>query len=226
MNSSRVWLERELAAFAASLPPGTLLLDAGAGDQPYRNLFGHCTYEAADFEKVDKPYATSTYVCDLAAIPVAAGRFDVLVFSQVMEHLPDPASVLREFGRVLKPGGRLFCSAPLFFEEHEQPYDFHRYTQFGMRRYLEGAGFVVTEQRWLEGYAGTCAYQFERMAACLPRHPRHYGGGVGGVLAGGIVTLTRPLMRMAARGLDAADARHRYTDRGYCKNWLMLAAKP
>jgi SAM-dependent methyltransferase len=225
MNSSRVWLEREIAGFATTLPQGSRILDAGAGDQPYRAMFAHCTYEAADFELVDKPYARSTHVCDLAAIPVEAGRFDAILFSQVMEHLPDPGTVLRELHRVLKPGGRLFCSAPLFYEEHEQPYDFHRYTQFGMRRYLEAAGFVVTDQRWLEGFAGTCAYQFDRMAAALPRHPRHYGGGPAGLLASLAVTTGRPLMRLAARGLNAADKRHRYTDAGYCKNWLMLAQR-
>jgi hypothetical protein len=54
-DSSRTWLERENRSFAESLPSGALVLDAGAGDQPYRSLFAHCVYEAADFEKVDKP---------------------------------------------------------------------------------------------------------------------------------------------------------------------------
>lgn len=93
-NSSRVWLSRENASFAASVPPGSLVLDAGAGDQPYRNLLSHCNYEAADFEKVDKPYGKSTYVCDLSAIPVEDGRYDAVLFNQVMEHVPEPARVL------------------------------------------------------------------------------------------------------------------------------------
>jgi len=77
-----------------------LVLDAGAGEQPYRHHFLHCRYEAADFEAVKKRYATSTYVCDLARIPVEDGRFDAVVFSQVMEHLPDPIAALREIRRV------------------------------------------------------------------------------------------------------------------------------
>ena len=52
-----------------------MVLDAGAGEQPYAKYFDHCTYESADFEMVDKPYAKSTYVCDLAQIPTADGRF-------------------------------------------------------------------------------------------------------------------------------------------------------
>src|SRR6266478_4475984 len=62
-NSSRyrLWLENK--RFADSIPPGALILDAGAGDAPYKSLVTHAVYESADFEKVDKAYAKSTYVC-------------------------------------------------------------------------------------------------------------------------------------------------------------------
>src|SRR6185312_10746080 len=77
-NSSRTWLFRENKKFATGLPAGSIVLDAGAGDQPYKSLLSHCIYEACDFEKVDKPYAKSTYVCDLSAIPVEDCRFDAV----------------------------------------------------------------------------------------------------------------------------------------------------
>jgi hypothetical protein len=44
--------------------------DAGAGDAPYKGLFRHARYESADFEKVDKTYARTTYGCDLKNLPV------------------------------------------------------------------------------------------------------------------------------------------------------------
>src|SRR5687768_9225332 len=163
-NSSRVCLHRENEAFSKTVPEGAMVLDAGAGNQPYRQLFMHCTYEAADFEKVDKPYAKSTYVCDLAHIPVEDGRFDVVIFNQVMEHLPDPLSVLKELARVLKPGGRMICTAPLFYEEHEEPYDFFRYTQFAWRHLIREAGLTLERLDWMEGYMGTVAYQLETSA--------------------------------------------------------------
>lgn len=202
-----------------------MVLDAGAGEQYYRNLFQGSTYEAADFQKVDKPYAASTYVCDLASIPVEEGRFDALVFSQVMEHLPDPAAVIVELARVMKPGGRLFCSAPLFYEEHEQPYDFFRYTQFAVRMLFERAGFEILEMRWLEGYFGTCGYQLERMAKALPSRPRDFGGGLIAVAACVAVTLARPVCWLAAQGFYRLDARYRYTARGYPKNWMAVLKK-
>lgn len=75
-NSSRDWLERELQAFAATLTPGSLTLDAGAGDQVYAPIFQHALYETADFEKIDKVYKKPTFSCDLASIPVEDGRYD------------------------------------------------------------------------------------------------------------------------------------------------------
>ena len=68
MNPSRFWLNLEIEEFERSLPRGSLVLDAGAGNQPYKPKFTAHTYESADFEMVDKKYAQSTYVCDLSAI--------------------------------------------------------------------------------------------------------------------------------------------------------------
>src|SRR5262249_29485247 len=149
---------------------------------PYRDLFAHATYETADFEKVDKGYEPSTYVCDLAAIPVEDGRFDRVVFNQVLEHLPRPLAVLQELQRVLKAGGKIICTCPLFYEEHEQPYDFYRYTQFAHRYLFEQAGFEIERLEWMEGYFGTLGYQLESVYRCLPLTPRKLGKGALGWL--------------------------------------------
>ena len=132
------------------------MLDAGSGRAPYRDLFTHARYETADFLAVKgKTYTEQDYVCDLADIPVEDARFDHVLLTQVLEHIPEPRLVLAELHRVLKPGGTLWLTAPLFYAEHEKPYDFYRYTQFGLRHLLEGAGFAVREVEWMEGYLGT-----------------------------------------------------------------------
>lgn len=225
-NSSRFHLRRENAAFAATVPPGAVVLDAGAGEQPYRDLFAHCRYEAADFERVDKPYARSTYVCDLASIPVEDGRFDAVVCNQVLEHLPEPASVLAELHRVLKPGGRMICTAPLFYEEHERPFDFYRYTQFGWRHLLQKAGFEVERLDWMEGYFGTVAYQLETASAYLPKAPRRYAPGLKGFATGAAVAAARPFFRILADMLYSADEAAKFTAAGFPKNYVVVARKP
>ena len=144
------------------------VLDAGAGKAPFRGLFDHVTYETADFGQVNKTYAQLDHVCDLTAIPVPDSSYDLVLCTQVMEHVPDPIAVLREFNRVLKPEGQAWLSAPFFYAEHEKPYDFHRFTQFAWKRMAAETGFTVQEITWLEGYYGTLAYQARIGAQSLP----------------------------------------------------------
>jgi len=215
LNPSRYWL-----AIGNNLPSGSLVLDAGAGDQRNRVHFGHCTYESADFQKLNKRYTEST-----SSIPVEGARYDAVVFTQVMEHLPEPARVVDELFRVRKPGGRLFYSAPLVFHEHEVPYDFMRYTQFGVRSILERAGFRVPEVKRLEGYLGTVSYEFRRISKSLPFQPNAYGGGVAGFILACCFTsvrlVARPLAWIAAR----ADRRHRWLESGYPINYFGVFEK-
>jgi SAM-dependent methyltransferase len=226
LNPSRVWLDREMAAFAARLPEGALVLDAGAGYQPYRDHFSHCRYEAADFEAVDKPYAKSTYVCDLTHIPVEDARFDAIVFSQVMEHLPDPLAVLKELRRVLKPGGVMFYSGPFWFEEHEKPYDFYRYTSFALQHLFQKAAFQIEDLRWLEGYLGTVTKQLKAMKKTLPVSLSAYGKGPASVLIFCLAMAFKPLARLLAYSFAYADSQTRYTENGYPINYLAIVRRP
>ncbi len=168
MNSSRFHLERFVEAAGASLHDGGVMLDAGAGDCRYAHHFEHAEYEAADFAKLEKSYGELAYECDLANIPCEDERFDLVLCTQVLAHLPRPLDALREFHRVLKPGGTIWLTAPLFFEENEPPYDFYRYTQHGLRHLFGEAGLDIESLEWLEGYAGTASYQLKSMTRSLP----------------------------------------------------------
>jgi SAM-dependent methyltransferase len=209
VNSSRVYLDRFAARAGASVGPDAYVLDAGAGDGPYRHHFDHAHYEAADFESVPgKTYSGNNYVCDLAAIPVEDGRFDLVLFSQVLEHIAEPRAVLSELHRVLKPGGRIFASAPLYYEEHEVPYDFYRYTQFGLRLLFEEAGFRELQIEWLEGYLGTISYQLDVAARAFGQSRRWRR----------LAPLLLRSSELAARG----DLRRKVTSVGHPKNYTLI----
>jgi SAM-dependent methyltransferase len=224
-NSSRYRLLRENTAFAAQIPAKALVLDAGAGNAPYRSLFQHAQYESADFQKVDKQYASTTYVCDLSAIPVEDGRFDYIIFNQVLEHVPEPKRVLTELCRILKPGGKMIYSGPLFYEEHEQPYDFYRYTQFGLRYLLNTAGFEIERLDWLEGYFGTVGYQLDGMSRYLPYKPRHIGAGVLGYGLAPVMVLLKIGFAVCSVLFHRLETRTKFMDRGYPKNYVAIAKK-
>jgi SAM-dependent methyltransferase len=226
-NSSRKRLFLENKSFAEAVPAGSLVLDAGAGDAPYRSLFSHARYESADFLSSDRKYAEPTYECDLSAIPVGGGRFDFVVFNQVMEHLPEPGRVAGELFRVLKPSGKMIYTGPLFFEEHEQPYDFYRYTRFGVRHVFERAGFVVERVDWLEGFFGTAGYLLSALARFLPWKPGEMRG------AGALAWVLCPAMFcLKAFFAVASAAFHRLemvvkcTGRGFPKNYVAILSKP
>lgn len=224
-NSSRYRLWEENAAFAALVPDGALVLDAGSGNAPYKSLFQHAKYESADFEKVDKQYAPSTYVCDLRCVPVEDCRFDFIIFNQVMEHLSEPKLVLLELHRVLKPGGKMIYTGPLFYEEHEQPYDFYRYTQFGLRYLLNSAGFTIDRMDWLEGYFGTIGYQLNCMARYLPHKPSDVSRGLGGYALAPTMMVLKLLFAGCSICFHRLETRVKFVARGYPKNYVAIASK-
>ncbi len=225
-NSSRVRLYWENESFARSIPPGSMVLDAGAGNAPYKHLVSHTNYESADFEKLERAYAEQTFVCDLKEIPVEDARYDFVLFNQVMEHLPDPRLVLKELFRVMKPGARLIYSGPLFYEEHEQPYDFFRYTSLGVRLLFQEAGFAVQRLDWLEGYFGTVAYQMSRMARYLPGRPSSIARGIAGLVLSPVMVLLKLQMMVLSVLFHWLETRTKFTGGGYPKNYVAVVIKP
>lgn len=224
-NSSRVYLERFIREAACSVAAGAPVLDAGAGDGRYRDLFAHAALHATDFLGVDKPYdlARLDFVSTLEHLPAQDASYELVLCTQVLEHLPDPRSVLAELARVLKPGGALWLSAPLFYEEHEVPHDYYRYTQYGLRRLLEEQGLAVTRMEWLEGYYGTLAYQLRGAATALPLVPP--ASGRAGWLAAPFMAALKGAFLGLSLLFSRLDVAHKVTDWGYNKNYTVVARK-
>jgi SAM-dependent methyltransferase len=135
---------------ARETDPGARVLDVGAGDAPFRELFDHARYTTLDWGQSPHEGAhTVDIVASADTIPVRDGAFDAVILTQVLEHVPDPQAVLRELFRILAPGGHLYLTAPLAWEVHELPHDYYRYTSEGLRHLMEVGGFqeVVVEAR-------------------------------------------------------------------------------
>lgn len=225
INSSREYLDQFTKEAALSLPAGAKVLDAGAGKCLYKKHFRDHSYETADFCQIDKKYGEITYVCDLSEIPVPSQKYDLVLLTQVLEHLPEPEKVLIELNRVLQPGGELWLSTPLYYEEHEIPYDFYRYTQYGLQHLLHKTGYKVKRIEWLEGYYGTLAYQLAGAARSLPWKPKYYGGGLLGIVLSLGAVFSKVNYGISSIILSRLDLHYKFTLSGHCKNYTIIAVK-
>jgi len=133
--------------FAESIPAGATVLDAGAGTCKYKPLFSHCDYKAHDFAAytgVEHRYGELDYISDIESIPVEDDSFDYLLCTEVLEHVPRPDLAIKEFFRILKPGGKMILTAPLGAGLHMQPYHFYGgFTPYWYQHFLEKYGFDV-----------------------------------------------------------------------------------
>jgi SAM-dependent methyltransferase len=131
---------------ARATPAGARVADVGAGDAPFRELFAHTSYATLDWtQSLHEGALSSDIVASADSIPVRDGAFDVVLLTQVLEHVPEPAAVLSELHRILAEGGVLYLTVPLAWELHELPHDYYRYTSEGLRHLLESAGFSSVE---------------------------------------------------------------------------------
>jgi SAM-dependent methyltransferase len=158
-------LKRYLASSAGQIAPGSLVLDAGAGQGRFSALFKHVKYVAVDLAigDVTWDYSALDAVCTLVDLCFGDNLFDVAVCTQVLEHVKEPSLVLAEVARVLKPGGVILLSAPQSWYEHQVPHDFFRFTGYGLRHLLEKNGFVVDEIRPLGGYFWHLSFQIQSL---------------------------------------------------------------
>lgn len=123
------------------------VLDVGCGTKPYQNLFTVDEYVGLD---LDSPLSRKLGVADAyydgTVFPFSDNEFDSLICNQVLEHVFNPDRFLGEISRVLKPGGKLLLTIPFVWDEHEQPFDYARYSTFGLKHLLEKERFEVINQ--------------------------------------------------------------------------------
>jgi SAM-dependent methyltransferase len=121
------------------------LLDFGCGSRPYRELFDVQEYIGLDIEEsghLHRNEQIDVYY-DGKMIPFNDNHFDSIFSSEVFEHIFNLEQMLDELYRVIKPGGHMLITLPFVWDEHEIPYDFARYTSFGITHLLTRTGFEI-----------------------------------------------------------------------------------
>jgi SAM-dependent methyltransferase len=121
------------------------ILDAGAGSCPFKKYFLHSKYESTDFEQIfdQRNKGLHNFICDLQKIPCEKNEYDFILNTEVLEHVPYPQEVIKEFYRILKPKGRLFLTTPQSWEVHGYPYNFFNFTKGGLELLFKNAGFRI-----------------------------------------------------------------------------------
>jgi SAM-dependent methyltransferase len=148
------WLARVLG----ELPPHSRLLDAGAGERQYERFCPHLRYVAQDFAGYDGQGDGSglqtgkwdqtrlDIVSDITAIPEPNESFVAILCSEVFEHLPNPLPAIKEFSRLLRPGGVLILTAPFCSLTHFAPLHFSTgFSRYFYETHLPAHGFRITE---------------------------------------------------------------------------------
>ena len=120
-------------------PPGSILLDAGAGHMPFRDLIISCglDYVSHDFGKYEggEPWGAveadawhsdkCSIICDIIDFPLPSNSFHCILCTEVLEHIYNPLLALQELVRLLQPGGQIFVTVPFLCLPHQQPFFFN-----------------------------------------------------------------------------------------------------
>ena len=176
----QVWLTKTLAA----IPSGMRILDAGAGELRNRKLCTHLEYVSQDFCQYDGlgdgkglhsgAWDTSRIdvVCDITSIPEPDASFDVILCSEVLEHVPDPIGALDEFGRLLKVGGTLILTAPFASNVHMAPYHYcSGFSRYWYEHHLPARGLKIRELVANGDWFSCCEQELRRLGSAA----RHRG---------------------------------------------------
>jgi len=178
------WIRNQLT----KIPSGSKILDAGAGEMPYRKYCAHLDYRSQDFVAYDGTGSVGLHSgnfdsrdvdikSEIYNIPLGDGEMDAVLCTEVLEHLAYPLRALQELKRILKPGGILLITAPVCSLTHQAPHHYYSgYTTFFYEHHLREMGFknVAVEAngdffRYLHQELGRVGYVLNRYGTSRKR---------------------------------------------------------
>jgi SAM-dependent methyltransferase len=128
----RLWLDRLLEFHAAEMQG--YVIDVGGKRHNKRGQFSppHKNAKAWVYVNLDIDTQPDLFA-DVSTLPISNQSADVVICTEVLEHLANPVTCSTEIVRILKPGGIAFVSVPFMYPIHADPYDFQRFTDDGLK---------------------------------------------------------------------------------------------
>jgi SAM-dependent methyltransferase len=145
-------VEARLAAYAATGidradGPGTVL-EIGSG-KPENGEYVYSMHRVFPDDNVRMSDIVPDFgheVIDVTAMEFVE-EFDAIICLSVLEHLPDPAAAVDAMHRALKPGGSVLIGVPFAYPLHDEPADYWRFTEHGLRLLTSGYAEVEVHRR-------------------------------------------------------------------------------
>ncbi|WBU56643.1 class I SAM-dependent methyltransferase [Paracoccus sediminicola] len=137
-NVRRLIADLEQLGRAANL----LVVGGGSVGQGMQPLYDHPDIRIHAFDIYDTPNVQ--FIADGHHLPLPDDHFDAVVVQAVLEHVLQPAEVVAEIRRVLRPGGLVYAETPFMQQVHEGPYDFTRFTESGHRYLFRGFDAIAS----------------------------------------------------------------------------------
>ncbi len=145
-----------------AMPKGQSVVDVGCGSRAYENLFAGHKYVGIDVVESGRENKKPDMFFDGKNIPLADQSVDMILSTEVFEHVEDLDFLIKDISRVLKAKGSLLITVPFIWGEHEMPYDFRRFTSVGVIDFLKKNGFTVKKIE--QGTIGLAAFMNLGMA--------------------------------------------------------------
>jgi len=180
---TRVTLEQFVKARASV----GLTLDIGAQTGPYKTWFPN----RVAIDIFARPGIA--VVTDAQRLGLASEAFDIVLCTEVLEHVPEPQAAIDEMFRVLKPGGTLILTTRFLFPIHDAPHDYFRFTKYGLRHLTRRFEAVVVEEE--TSTMGALAVLVQRLGL----QTDSAGGGVGRAVWLVLARLLSPLQWLIRR---------------------------
>ena len=150
LRQLRQQIEDVIHKFVANSPQKLVLADYGCGNKPYEPLITPYVARYVGIDLPENPIA-DIHISPEGKIALADGSLDVVLSTQVLEHVVNPTFYLSEAQRVLKKNGQLILSTHGYWMFHPDPTDFWRWTSTGLQKVVTEAGFEVVHFKGIIG---------------------------------------------------------------------------